>query len=67
MKKIIFITIYLISQTLFSQNIENNCFKCKYEFKEFYYVNFVYQYNYGNSKGKYTAQKYFTGIKCKEF
>ena|SRR5690606_31440922 len=42
MKKIFLICCCLFTQFMFSQTNENNCFKCNYEFKEFYYVSVNY-------------------------
>lgn len=42
MKRIIVVICSLFTQLMISQEAETNCFKCKYEFKEFYYVKMKY-------------------------
>lgn len=42
MKRIIVVICSLFTQLMISQEAETNCFKCNYEFKEFYYVRMKY-------------------------
>lgn len=42
MRKFLLIYCCFFSQLIFSQKIENNCLKCKYEFKDFYYIRINY-------------------------
>jgi len=47
MKKIILVFCCLFAQLIISQTNNNNCFKCKYEFKEFYYIRINYVHDSG--------------------
>jgi len=42
MRKLLLIYCCFFSQFIISQKIENKCFKCNYEFKDFYYVRMNY-------------------------
>lgn len=47
MRKLILIYCYCFTQLIFSQNSENKCFSCEYEFKEFYYIRMNYVDDFG--------------------
>ena len=47
MKKLLQIYFILFIQILFAQESQTNCFKCNYEFKEFYYIRINYVYDSG--------------------
>ena len=47
MKKLLQLYFIFFIQILFAQDSQTNCFKCNYEFKEFYYVRINYVHDSG--------------------